>query len=185
MRSLTTILLALLGSISAIAQHPVTLTPFIGENSAFDTLPARYDRSDIGVDTTVAINDSLWMSILWISDADSMPDEKGEWFHSGGLCEYIFLMTMDPRLGYIKDYREIHVECDVEQSNHNAIYYSHYLRTTTTVEVVSSKARYFEGSDEWEELVPYESRIYKVLPTGMIALAAGPGIITEPRLWKP
>lgn len=185
MKRLGLITCALVSTCTLRAQLPPSLGPFIGENSAFDTLDVRYDSSDINVDTTVVINDSLWMTVLWISDADSTPDEKGEWFHSGGLCEYIFLMTIDPRLGFVKDYREIHTECDVEQSNHDAIYYSHYVRTPTTVEVVSSKARYLEGSDELEELVPYESRIYKVLPTGMIALAAGPGIITEPRLWKP
>lgn len=152
---------------------------------AFDTLASWYDRSGVGVDTTVVISDSLWMSVLWISDVDSVPDDKGSWLHRGGVCEYVFLITTDPRTLRAKALRRIRPECDVDHSIRDATYYSHRILAPTIVEIVSSKPRWYKkDDDDWEELVPFETRTFKVLPTGGIA-DMGVGIIPEPGLWKP
>lgn len=160
----------------------VTLPSGIGENSAFDTLDTRYDRNEMSVDTAWAVNDSLWAALLWIGDSDSTWYD-GRWHGTGGVCSFSFLMTIDPRRNQIKDYREIHAACDVEQSYHDAIYDDHRVRTSSTVEVISSKAHYPDGSDDWDKLVPFETRLFKVLQTGMIT-DMGTGPIAEPGLWQ-
>lgn len=163
---------------STMAQSPVLLDVQIRENAAFDTLPAWYDRTEISVDTTTVINDSLWMAILWISDADSMPDDIGGWYHSGGVCEYVFLMTMDPRTGLIVDYQQIRTACDVDQSIDDVTYYSHRVGEPGIVEVISSRPRRWrEGGSDWEELVPFELKWFKVMTNGSVK-DMGVGIFT-------
>ncbi|MBK8226937.1 MAG: hypothetical protein IPK70_07155 [Flavobacteriales bacterium] len=160
----------------------VNIAPTIGENPAFDTLATRYDRNEISVDTTWAMSDSVWAALLLIGDADSIQTDQG-WFQMGGVCAFSSLMTLDPHSGRIMDYREIHSACDVDQSNRDEIYEDHRVLTSSTVEVISSKAHYPDGSDEWDELIPFATHWYKVLNNGNIA-AVGGGLITEPTLWK-
>ena len=185
MRLLTTICGMLFGALMVMAQRPIALSASISGNSAFDTLPAWYDRSQISVDPTVMINDSLWMAILWIGDADSVKDVQGGWLHTGGVCEYVLLMTVNPRNDEVKDYRQIRTECDIEQGDTEAIYYTHEVVSPTVVEVISSKPVWSgDLPGDYDVLVPFEVRTFKVLPTGAIA-DVGTGAITEPRLWKP
>ena len=160
----------------------VNIAPTIGEDPAFDTLATRYDRNEISVDTAWAMNDSVWAALLLIGDVDSIQTDQG-WFQMGGVCAFSFLVTMDPRSGRIMDYREIHSACDVDQSNHDEIYEDHRILSSSTIEVISSMAHYPDGSDEWDELIPFATHLYKILITGMIA-DAGSRLITEPDLWK-
>lgn len=174
---------ALINVVAAQVWEPARLKSVdIGANPAFDTLSARYDRNEIGVDTAWAMNDSLWAALLWIGDVDSVQTDQG-WFQMGGVCSFSFLMTMDPRSGRIMDYREIHSACDVDQSNHDEIYEDHRVLTSSTVEVISSKAHYPNGSDDWDRLIPFATHRYKILISGMIA-DKGDGLITEPSLWE-
>ena len=151
---------------------------------AFDTLASRYDRSEASVDTTVVINDSLWMSVLWISDNDTML-EDGVWVRRGGVCAYVFMMTIDPRSMRAMALKEIRTECDVDLSIPDQTYYSHGILAPTNVEVVSSKLHvWLEDGVELEELVPYEVRLFKVLPTGTV-VDMGTGSVTGPGLRRP
>jgi hypothetical protein len=169
----------------ALGQVPMHIEDTIREHPAFDTLGVYYDRSSISVDTVVAINDTLWMAVLWVSDADSARDEQGEWYQRGGVCEYVFLMSIDPRGDQIKDYNLIRTECDVDQSSENATYYAHSLIKPGTVEVLSLRpSRWKEGESVWEELVPYQSQIFNVSVTGAIT-DQGAEPIMEPRIWRP
>ncbi len=160
----------------------VDIAPTIGEDPAFDTLATGYDRNEISVDTAWAMNDSLWAALLWIGDVDSIQTDQG-WFQVGGVCSFSFLMTMDPGNGRIMDYREIYPACDVEQSHHDAVYDDHRVLTSSTVEVISSKAHFSDGSDDWDRLIPFATHLYTILITGMI-VDMGSGLITEPSLWK-
>lgn len=167
----------------AITGHgQVKLAPMIGENAAFDTLAARYDRNEIAVDTAWAMNDSLWVALLLIGDSDSTYYD-GSWMQTGGVCAFSFLMTMDPRSGWIKDYLEIYMSCDMDQSNHDAIYDDHRVLSSSTVEVISSRAHYPSGSDDWDTLVPFEARLFNVLQSGAI-VDMGTRLIAEPSLGK-
>ena len=179
---------AISASAQSIEQKLLSEDVLIGADmralGAFDTLASWYDRSEASVDTTVVINDSLWMSVLWISDTDSMLDE-GVWVHRGGVCEYVFLMTIDPRSMKVRALKEVRTECDVDLSIPDQTYYSHEIMAPTIVEVVSSKPHLgLEEGVELEELVPFEVQTFEVLPTGMIS-DLGTATITGPRLWKP
>jgi len=168
----------LLVAVSVVAQRSELVEELVRDKAVFDTLPAWYDRSEISVDTTVVVADSLWMAVMWMSDADSMRDEIGEWYRSGGVCEFVFLMTLNPVSARVLDYRQIRTECDIDQSNPDVVYYSHRIREPGIVEVISSKPRRWrESESEWEELVPFELNWFKVLPNGDIK-DMGPGVFT-------
>ena len=126
------------------------------ELGAFDTLGSRYNTSEVRVDTTVAITDALWMSLLWISDTDSA---------GGGICEYVLMMTYAPKEQRVKALKEIRTECDVDYGADELYYYEHRVLDPSKVKVVEeAPVKRDEMGEPIGDLIPVRWRTLTVRP---------------------
>lgn len=88
---------------------------------AFDTLGYWSDSTTARADTTVKISDTLWMSVVGVSD-------------NYGICSFVHLMTIDPERQRVLYLLELYPDCNMDQGIENR-YSQHKVLVDGTVDI--------------------------------------------------
>jgi hypothetical protein len=88
---------------------------------AFDTLEYWSDSTTAHVDTTVMISDTVWMSVVAVSD-------------NYGICSIVHLMTLDPEQQRVLYLIELYPDCNMDQGIENW-YSQHKVLLDGTVDI--------------------------------------------------
>lgn len=88
---------------------------------AFDMLEYWSDSTTAHVDTTVMISDTVWMSVVAVSD-------------NYGICSFVHLMTIDPKRQRVLYLVEIYPDCNMDSSFENR-YSKHKVLVDGTIDI--------------------------------------------------